>query len=231
MTIMKACIQADKQAKVMTMRVVDKPDTGRKNDHYAGNREPLTPSPFIKLPVGAVEPQGWKRKQLELEAEGFVGRLTEISQYLRKPDNPWLDPDANGTNHWEEAAETCTVADMMHSDEILFRMTGDTVTLELPMEISLTIWKKNRNSVSVNRGPLTYSLKISAKHVRRGGTDSWPTWEVYPITDKNYLVSLKWRPSGTRQGEASLPSRYAVHRDGSPYHLIPRTSVNRYKSI
>ena len=58
-------------AGAMTAGVVDKPDTDAKNDFYAGNREPLLPSPFIKLPVGAIEPQGWVRKQLELEADGF----------------------------------------------------------------------------------------------------------------------------------------------------------------
>jgi len=96
------CWFQTRPAGAMTAGVVDKPDTDAKNDFYAGNREPLLPSPFIKLPVGAIEPQGWVRKQLELEADGFTGHLTEISQFLRKSNNAWLDPKANGTNHWEE---------------------------------------------------------------------------------------------------------------------------------
>ena len=67
-----------------SIRVVDKPDTKAGNDFYFGNRAPLTPSPLIKLPVGTIEPEGWVRRQLELQADGFHGHLTEISQFLKK---------------------------------------------------------------------------------------------------------------------------------------------------
>jgi len=63
---------------------------------------------------------------------------------------------------------------------------GDTVKLRLPMEIRLRKWAKNQNSVSVDRGPLTYSLKIGEKYVRAGGTDPWPAWEIHPTTPWNY---------------------------------------------
>jgi len=67
---------------------------------------------------------------------------------------------------------------------------GDTVTLELPMKVKLTKWAKNNNSISVNRGPLTYSLKIGEKYVRAGETDKWPAWEIHPTTDWNYGLVL-----------------------------------------
>lgn len=63
---------------------------------------------------------------------------------------------------------------------------GDTVSLQLPMKITLTKWVKNKNSVSVYRGPLTYSLKIGEKYVRVGGTDKWPALEIHPTTPWNY---------------------------------------------
>ena len=37
---------------------------------------------------------------------------------------------------------------------------GDLVNLNLPKKLSLKTWKKNHNSVSINYGPLTFSLKI-----------------------------------------------------------------------
>ena len=58
------------------------------------------------------------------------------------------------------------------------------------MTISLRTWKKNQNSVSVDRGPLTYSLKIGEKYVREGGTDDWPAWEIHPTTPWNYGLVL-----------------------------------------
>jgi len=68
--------------------------------------------------------------------------------------------------------------------------TGDVVELNLPMEITLTKWAKNHDSVSVNRGPLTYSLRIGEKYVRAGGTDEWPAWEIDPTTPWNYGLIL-----------------------------------------
>jgi hypothetical protein len=69
-------------------------------------------------------------------------------------------------------------------------MSGDTVSLTLPMKITITKWEKNRNSVSVNRGPLTYSLKIGEKYVKVGGTNKWPAWEIHPTTAWNYGLVL-----------------------------------------
>lgn len=63
---------------------------------------------------------------------------------------------------------------------------GDRVKLELPMRITLSAWKKVANSVSVNRGPLTYSLRIGQTWKRYGGTDKWPEFEVFPTTPWNY---------------------------------------------
>ncbi len=81
--------------------MVDRPDTLRRNDFYVSNREPLEPNPLLKLPIRAIEPRGWLRKQLELEAAGFTGHLTEISRFLRKEGNAWLEPK-KGKHGWEE---------------------------------------------------------------------------------------------------------------------------------
>jgi len=69
------------------------------NRHYVSNRPPLLPSPLIKLPIGSITPKGWLRKQLELEADGFVGHLPELSKFCRE-DSGWLGGPERG---WEEA--------------------------------------------------------------------------------------------------------------------------------
>lgn len=38
--------------------VLDKPPTDSSNSHYVSNRAPLPPSPFVKLPIGAIQPRG-----------------------------------------------------------------------------------------------------------------------------------------------------------------------------
>jgi hypothetical protein len=66
------------------------------------------------------------------------------------------------------------------------------------MKVSLRTWKANHDCVSVDRGPLTYSLKIGEKLVRRGGTDAWPAWEFWPTTPWNYgLVLDAANPAGS----------------------------------
>ena len=62
----------------------DLPDISQTNNHYIGNQAPLVNTPFIKLPIGSIEPAGWVRKQLELQADGYFGHLGEISQFLIK---------------------------------------------------------------------------------------------------------------------------------------------------
>ena len=69
---------------------------------YPGNREPLAPAPFIKLPIGSITPQGWLRHQLELEADGMTGQLEEVSKWCKFEGNAWVDPEGNGHSGWEE---------------------------------------------------------------------------------------------------------------------------------
>jgi hypothetical protein len=58
------------------------------------------------------------------------------------------------------------------------------------MHVEIITWAKNKNSVSVQRGPLTYSVKIGQKYVRAGGTDKWPALEILPTTPWNYGLVL-----------------------------------------
>jgi hypothetical protein len=79
---------------------VDRPDAGDGKTFYTGNREPLTPSPFLKLPTGAVKAEGWIGRYLELQRDGLTGHLGEISRWLDKKDNAWLSE--GGSHGWEE---------------------------------------------------------------------------------------------------------------------------------
>ena len=83
--------------------VVEQPDgAAGSNRYYPGNRTPLAPSPFTKLPIGSIAPQGWLRRQLELEKEGMIGRLKEISPWLRFDKSAWGNKEGQGERGWEE---------------------------------------------------------------------------------------------------------------------------------
>jgi len=70
--------------------------------HYTANRAPLVPNPLLKLPIGCIRPEGWLRTQLQLDAEGLVGRLSELSPWLEYETSAWVSPDGKGKNGWEE---------------------------------------------------------------------------------------------------------------------------------
>ena len=69
---------------------------------YPSNRDPLLPSPLVKLPIGQITPKGWLRNMLEIEAEGLTGRLAEVSPWLKFESNAWSDREGKGKFGWEE---------------------------------------------------------------------------------------------------------------------------------
>ncbi len=72
------------------------------NKFYPGNRAPLTASPLIKLPIGSIRPEGWLRRQLELMADGFTGRLPELSKWCQIKQSAWASRSGAGQYGWEE---------------------------------------------------------------------------------------------------------------------------------
>ena len=77
----------------------------------------------------------------------------------------------------------------------------DRITLEFPMKLKMRTWERNKNSVSVNYGPMTFSLKIDEKYVRfdtkataqydskwqeNADPSKWPSFEIQPASEWNY---------------------------------------------
>jgi hypothetical protein len=81
---------------------VKRPSTAKTNNHYVGNRPPLQPLSFIKLPAGSIKPGGWVLKYLELQRDGLTGQLGTISAWLEKNNNAWFSNDGKGDHGWEE---------------------------------------------------------------------------------------------------------------------------------
>lgn len=79
--------------------------------------------------------------------------------------------------------------------------SNDHIELVMPMDIKIRQWTQNKNSISVDRGPLTYSLKIKENYVKMDSkksaigdsrwqanvdTTQWPSYEIYPVSAWNY---------------------------------------------
>ncbi|WP_083971963.1 RICIN domain-containing protein [Actinoplanes awajinensis] len=63
---------------------------------------------------------------------------------------------------------------------------GDKIVFRLPMRTTTRSWPANRKAVSVDFGPLTFSLAITENWSQTGGTATWPTREVRPGSAWNY---------------------------------------------
>jgi hypothetical protein len=128
----------------------------------------------------------------------------------------------------------------------------DGVTLRFPMKISVQKWTRNHNSVSVNYGPLTFSLKIGERYDRhdsiKTATDDskwqkgadpskWPSYEILPTTPWNYgLVLDEQDPAKSFSlKRAKWPANdFAFTVDDVPLSLtarakrIPQWDLDRY---
>jgi len=91
-----------------TLTLADSVTTGPRlmlqgrNAYYVNQRDPLAPSQYQKLPTGSIKAEGWLKKQLELQRDGFSGRLPELSRFLSKENNAWLGATTNPRAGWEE---------------------------------------------------------------------------------------------------------------------------------
>jgi len=114
---------------------------------------------------------------------------------------------------------------------------NDKVVLDLPMELSVKQWTSNHNSVSVSYGPLTFSLKIKEKYVRRESeatamqdskwqkgtnTKEWPSWEIFPDSKWNYGLILNFK---------DLSNSFKVVKREWPKDDFPFTHENNPISI
>ena len=93
---------------------------------------------------------------------------------------------------------------------------GDRVELHFPMRLSLRCWALNKNSLSVDYGPLTMSLFIKERYERRDSRETaigdshwqpeadatgWPSFEIYADSPWNYSLLPDTRQMQVEWGE------------------------------
>ena len=66
--------------------------------NYTQNRPPLTPKPYLELPLGSIKPDGWLLEQLKTMKNGLTGHLDEYYAPVVGIRNGWLGGDGDG---WE----------------------------------------------------------------------------------------------------------------------------------
>lgn len=63
--------------------------------HYLSNREPLAPTAYLELPIGAIKAGGWLQDQLERQRSGLTGHMDSVYVQVDGPRNGWLGGDGD----------------------------------------------------------------------------------------------------------------------------------------
>ncbi|WP_129260639.1 beta-L-arabinofuranosidase domain-containing protein [Streptomyces sp. M3] len=98
---------------------------------------------------------------------------------------------------------------------------GDKVTLRFPQRTTVRTWADNQGSVSVDHGPLTYSLRIGESYERIGGTEQFPEYAVHATSAWNYgLVLDGARPPVPARRRAAGANPFTL--EGTPLVMTAR---------
>jgi len=62
---------------------------------YINNKAPLLSKPYMELPLGSIQPEGWLKDQLIRQKDGMTGHLDEIYEPVMGKRNGWLGGDGD----------------------------------------------------------------------------------------------------------------------------------------
>ena len=93
-----------------------------------------------------------------------TGQPAKFPLYLRVPR--WCE--SRGRQHQWRAGQTSSPGRWRLSGLEREWRNGDTVTLRMPMKLAVRQWSKNQDAVSVDYGPLSFSLAIQERFVSYG---------------------------------------------------------------
>lgn len=125
---------------------------------------------------------------------------TKFPLYLRIPT--WAN-DASFSINYKKDSLALEPGKYLKLDRIW--KDGDVIVLNLPKKLKVRTWEKNHNSVSIDYGPLTFSLKIGEAYIRKPSDktalgdsqwqegldkEKWPSYEIHPTTTWNYGLVL-----------------------------------------
>ena len=174
-------------------------------------------------------------------------KAVEFPFYMRIPN--WCDAasvtvNGKAVDLKTEAGKYIKITRIWHND--------DKVALTLPMEIKTRKWVKNHNSVSVDYGPLTFSLKIKENYVKFDSSDTalgdskwpasldtskWPAYEILPASSWNYGLVLNDANPASSFTIVKKPwpaDNYPFTPDAAPIEMrvaakkIPEWEVDQY---
>ncbi len=184
---------------------------------YIQNRAPLRTIPFLELPLGSIEPLGWLRDQLEIQAAGMTGHLDAV----------W--PDVSYTNGWQGGSGESWERGPYYLDGLLplaYLLKDKKLIAKVQPWIEWTLASQNTNG---QFGPMVNEdwwsrmimLKVLIQYAKATGDT-----RVEPFLTSYFrfqVAHLKHRPlfgwSQARGGENILCIQWLYNRTGETFLL------------
>ena len=151
-----------------------------RNSHYITNQAPLSVRPYTELPLGAIKPEGWLKKQLETMASGMTGNLDSIYEKVVGPRNGWLGGDGDGWERGPYWLDGLLPLAYILNDEDLIEKTKPWIE-----------WSLNNQTEEGYFGPIPFQKEpdeeIGLQKTKR--RDWWPHMVMLKVLQQHYMAT------------------------------------------
>ena len=147
--------------------------------HYLQNRAPLMAKPYLELPLGAIQPNGWLKEQLVSMKNGMTGHLDEIYPEVVGERNGWLGGDGDGWERGPYWIDGLLPLAYILDDEVLKAKVQPWIE-----------WTLNNQEESGYLGPIPFETEPEHEAgLQRGQRkDWWPKMVMLKILQQHYNV-------------------------------------------
>lgn len=136
------------------------------NTNYRGNPDPLKQNAYIKLPLGAIKPEGWLKLQLEVQATGLTGHIDDFWPDL--VNSSWRGGDGEAWERGPYFLDGLIPLAYLLNDENLMRKVKTWIEPILASSSDTGWYGPAKNN---DRWPLAVANKVLMQYYEASGDD------------------------------------------------------------
>lgn len=144
---------------------------------YLQNRFPLNENPYLELPLGTIQPEGWLKEMLLRQKNGATGHLDDLYPHVMGTRNGWLGGDGD---QWERGPywiDGLLPLAYILNDSVLIAKTKPWVE-----------WALNSQQPDGYFGPLT-DFEPERGLQRNNSRDWWPKMVMMKVLKQYYSAT------------------------------------------
>jgi len=197
------------------------------NVNYKNNPSPLLRNAYIKLPVGAVRPEGWLKSQLEAQAAGLTGNLDDFWPDL--VNSSWRGGDGEAWERGPYYLDGLVPLAYILNDENLIKKSKIWIDKIIASSRDSGWYGPAKNK---DRWPLAVANKVLMQYYEATGDkqaiDVLTKYFRYLHNTKPDWPNEEWR--GVRAMENAVTGYWLYRQTGEPWILETIESIQRNSS-